>query len=291
MRKRLSALVLVVGLLFSLCACARTSHDSTFSVQFIDVGQGDAALVECDGHYMLIDGGDKSAGDKVYDVLVEEDIRELDYLIISHLHSDHYGGLIKALTYAQKIRENVFCNAEYSEKAPFSDFQNRLLNIKAPKITIPRSGENFFLGSAKVEFLYVAANENSVSVAEPNDSLVLLITYGQTRFLFTGDIEYTAQTTVAELLDKSSDKYISVIKMPHHGAYQDFRGRTALYHLIRSYQPKYSVISCGINQYGHPDSRTLSLLEDADVTVYRTDKDGDITVKSDGKTLKIETSK
>lgn len=185
----------------------------------------------------------------------------------------------------------VFCNAEYSEKAPFSDFQNRLLNIEAPKITIPRSGESFSLGSAKVEFLYVAANENSVSVAEPNDSLVLLITYGQTRFLFTGDIEYTAQTTVAELLDNSSEKTISVIKMPHHGAYQDYRGRTALYHLIRSYRPRYGVISCGVNQYGHPDKRTLALLEDANVTVYRTDEDGDITFRSDGTSIKVETGK
>ena len=291
MKKKFVSLILVFTLSLCLCACTQTSRDSTFSVQFIDVGQGDAALVECDGHYMLIDGGDKSAGDKVYNVLVEKDIRALDYLVISHLHSDHYGGLIKALTYAQKIREKVFCNAKYSDKAPFSDFQNRLLNIGAPKITIPRSGESFYLGSAKVEFLYVAANENSISVAEPNDSLVLLITYGQTRFLFTGDIEYTAQTTIAESFDNSSDNSISVIKMPHHGAYQDNRHRTALYHLIRSYHPQYGVISCGSNQYGHPDSRTLSLLEDADVTVYRTDKDGDITFRSDGKSIKVETRK
>lgn len=93
MRKRLFAFILLAVTLLCLCSCSKKNVDSTFSIHFIDVGQGDSALVECDGHYMLIDGGDKSAEDKVYDTLEKKGIQRLDILAISHLHSDHIGGL------------------------------------------------------------------------------------------------------------------------------------------------------------------------------------------------------
>ena len=85
MRKRLFAFIILILLIFPLSACSDSeSASSTFSIQFIDVGQGDSALVECDGCYMLIDGGDVSAGDKVYSVLKENGIQHLDILVLSH---------------------------------------------------------------------------------------------------------------------------------------------------------------------------------------------------------------
>ena len=181
--------MLLIATLLCLCSCSKQSNDSTFSIHFIDVGQGDAALVECDGHYMLIDGGDKIAGEKVYNVLEEQQVQHLDILAVSHLHADHYGGLIKALTYASTV-DLTICNAEYSDTETFRKFEHEL-GINGAEITVPSNGDNYELGSATVEVINVCADEG-------NDSLVLLITYGETKFLFTGDIEDAAQTRIAD---------------------------------------------------------------------------------------------
>ena len=109
-----------------------------------------------------------------------------------------------------------------------------------------------------------------------NDSLVLMITYGEKRFLFTGEYK------------------IDLIKMPHHGStsLRSVNCTGSLYRSIRTFMPDYAVISVGQgNMYGHPHRETLDLLDDADVKVYRTDMNGDIIVYSDGKTVSIECSK
>lgn len=288
MKKRLAAAILLIATLLSLCACSLTKkNDSTFSIQFIDVGQGDAALIECDGRYMLIDGGDTTAGDKVYSVLEDKQIQHLDILALSHLHADHIGGLIKALSYASKINLTL-ANSDYVDTETFRKVEHEL-GINGTRITIPNEGDTYKLGSAKVEVIDVAAESE-------NDSLVLLISYGKTRFLFTGDIEDDAQTRIADkYVNTNDDAYkIDLIKMPHHGSASpnSVNGTGSLYRFVRTFMPDYAVISVGQgNSYGHPHRETLDLLEDAEVKVYRTDEYGDITVFSDGKSLKIKTSK
>ena len=295
MRKRIIALFLVVITLLSLCACSKkdgsstnASHDSSFSIQFIDVGQGDSALVQCDGHYMLIDGGDSTAENQVYDTLVEKGVQHLDILAISHLHKDHIGGLIKALSYTTKI-DLTICNSDYAETKTFQEFEKELFT-NGSSITVPQTGpepemgEIFRLGSATVEVVDVSSDED-------NDSLVLLITYGKTKFLFTGDIEEAAQTRITEKYynDKDEPYKIDLIKMPHHGSYTG-----TLYQFVRTFMPDYAIISVGTgNVYGHPHQETLELLDSKTYKpkVYRTDLDGDIIVKSNGKELSIETSK
>ena len=91
-------------------------------------------MVECDGHYMLIDGGETTAGDTVYNVLEEQGIQKLDVLVFSHLHTDHYGGLTKALTYASSIGVTL-SNAEYKDSKAFRDFEHQL-QINGSKITV-----------------------------------------------------------------------------------------------------------------------------------------------------------
>lgn len=282
MKKRILAFILLLTMLLCLCSCSKTNDDSTFSIQFIDVGQGDSALVECDGHYMLIDGGDTNAGQKVYDVLEEKGIQKLDILAVSHLHADHYGGLTKALTYASSIGVTI-SNSTYSDKETFRKFEHEL-GINGSNITIPAPGDKYELGSATVEVVDVSAEED-------NDSLVLLITYGDTRFLFTGDIEDNAQTRISEKYQNGKDEpyKIDLIKMPHHGSYTG-----TLYRFVRTFMPDYAVISVGAgNTYGHPHRETMDLLDSKTwkPKVYRTDIDGDVVVKSNGKELSIETSK
>lgn len=287
MRKRLLAIIFVIVTLFYLSACADSKISSTFSIQFIDVGQGDSALIECDGRYMLLDGGPTSSGDKVYQVLEEKGIQHLDVLAFSHLHEDHIGGLIKALRYATKIDKSIG-NSDYSNKETFRKFEHEL-GINGAKITVPHTGDKFKLGSAEIEVV-------DVSAATDNDSLVLMITYGKTRFLFTGDIEDEAQTRISDKYQNEKDEVykIDLIKMPHHGSTSpnSVNGTGSLYRFIRTFMPDYAIITVGTgNPYGHPYRETLDLLDDADVKVYRTDQHGDITVKSDGKRVTVETAK
>lgn len=282
MRQRFLALILLLATLLCLCSCSKENRDSTFSIQFIDVGQGDSALVECDGHYMLIDGGDTNAGQKVYDVLEENGIQKLDILAISHLHADHIGGLTKALTYASSIGITI-SNSTYSEKETFRKFEHEL-GINGSKITVPAPDDKYELGSATVEVV-------DVSAEEANDSLVLLISYGNTKFLFAGDIEDTAQERIAEKYqnDKDEPYKIDLIKMPHHGSYTG-----TLYRFVRTFMPDYAIISVGAgNTYGHPHRETMDLLDSKTwkPKVYRTDLNGDIIVRSNGKELSVETSK
>lgn len=282
MKRRILAFMLLAATILCLCSCAKTDSNSTFSIRFIDVGQGDSALVECDGHYMLIDGGESTAGDAVYNVLEENGIQKLDILVVSHLHTDHYGGLTKALTYASSIGVTL-SNAEYKDSKAFRDFEHQL-QINGSKITVPASGDTYELGSATIEVI-------DSTVEEANDSLVLLITYGDTRFLFTGDIEDAAQTRISDKYQNESDDpfKVDLIKMPHHGSYTG-----TLYRFLRTFMPDYAIISCGEgNMYGHPHQDTLDLLDSKTWSpkVYRTDHDGDIIVRSNGKELSIETSK
>ncbi len=291
MRRRILSVIVLMVWLLNLAGCSNAGTSSTFSIVFLDVGQGDSALVECDGHYMLIDGGDVNAGNKVYNALEERGVQRLDILAISHMHSDHIGGLIKALTYASKIGVTI-SNTSDSDSALFRKLEYQL-GINETKIKVPHEEDKYSLGSAEIEVVDVSAEEG-------NDSLVLLVTYGDTRFLFTGDIEDSAQTRISDKYENEFDEpfEIDLIKMPHHGSASphSFNGTGALYRFIRTFKstskPQYAIISVGAgNMYGHPHRETLEALADADFEVYRTDLNGDITVKSDGKTITVETSK
>ncbi|MCI8886707.1 MAG: MBL fold metallo-hydrolase [Hungatella sp.] len=287
MKKRLLTIIVLFLVMLCLSTWSFLKPPSTFSIQFIDVGQGDAALVECDGRYMLIDGGDVKAGDKVYSVLEEKGIQHLDILVLSHLHADHIGGLTKALTYASKI-DKVMANSSYGGTEIFRKVEHEL-DINGVQITVPHMGDKYQFGSAEIEVVDVAATLE-------NDSLVLMITYGKTRFLFTGDIEDEVQTRISDRYENEKDEAykIDLIKMPHHGSAspKTVNGTGSLYRFIRTFMPDYAVISVGKdNKYGHPHKETLDLLKDAHVKVYRTDTDGNITIRSDGESLSIDTSK
>ncbi len=290
MKERIVAFIIAFLLIVGLCGCTGLGANSTFSIQFIDVGQGDSAIVECDGRYMLIDVGDKQAGNKVYQVLEEKQVRKLDILVISHLHADHIGGLREALLNVSSIGLTL-SNTRSSSTAVFEKAEE-VLNDNNAKIQVPSVGDKYKLGSAQVEVMDVASTEE-------NDSLVILVTYGDTRFMFTGDIEYSGQNRLLEKCSGESgdDEFkVNVIKIPHHGSY-GVNGtfntdNSSYYRMIRTFNPDYAVISVGAdNKYGHPHKETLDLLSQANVKVYRTDLDGDIIVKSDGESISIKTSK
>lgn len=249
------------------------SNPSTFSILFIDVNQGDAALVECDGHHMLIDGGDKSNSSKIYTILKDKEITHLDFIIASHAHEDHVGGLAGALNYADA--DTVLCPTDKYDSEAFSDFK-KYANEKGGGIIIPTLNDTYYLGSAKMDILAVNTEEST-----NNSSIVLMITYGENQFLFTADAEREVEYA---LLDSKIDLSATVLKVAHHGS-----DTSTSYPFLKEVMPTYAIISVGKNNnYGHPTEQVLSKLHDAEVEVFRTDLLGDILCTSDGKNVYFE---
>ena len=274
----LMAFVMSLGISGSNVNQSDIPENANFEVHFIDVGQADSALIECDGKTMMIDGGNVADSNVVAAYLKKEDVTELNYVVCSHAHEDHVGGLSGALSvtkadniYAPKTEANTKAYKNFKKKA-----EEQNVEIKHPNV-----GDEIQLGSSTVEFLG-PVDENGKDLN--STSIVLKITYGNTSFLFTGDAESDEEE---EILNSGADLKSMVLKVGHHGS----RTSTS-YPFLREVMPQYAVISVEKgNSYGHPNEETLSKLSDAGVEVYRTDESGDIVMTSDGNNISITTSK
>ena len=284
--KRGRNFVCLLALLLALSGCGAEEvgrnitpvpEGSGLQVHFIDVGQADSALVICDGHYMLIDGGNAEDSDLVYAYLERHGAEHLDYMVASHAHEDHIGGLSGALNYASV--DTALCPVtEYSSKV----FQNMVsyLAKQGKELTVPEPGDQFSLGAAQVEILGPVQEYSDTN----NTSIVLRIDYGETSFLFTGDMETEAE---GDLLDAGADVRATVLKAGHHGS-----DTSSGYRFLREVMPEYAVISVGEgNSYGHPSDEVLSRFRDLGAQVYRTDMQGHVIAESDGSTATFRTEK
>ena len=275
--KRIFALLLALFLLTG-CTPAPASNTTPFTagdaltVHFIDVGQADCALLECGGMYALIDGGNAADGKIVVDYLQKQGVERLNLMVATHPHEDHIGGLPAVLDAFDVV--NV-----WSSEIPFSNSIVSAFTIgtKSHGITMqyPKVGDTFYLGGATITMLGPVKRGYE---DDNNLSLVLLVQYGDTRFLFTGDMESDAEK---DLIDSGADVKADVLKVGHHGSYS-----STSYVFLREVAPTYAVISVGRNNdYGHPHDAPVSRLQDADVTIYRTDRMYTVVAASDGKNI------
>ncbi len=250
----------------------------SLAVHFIDVGQADAALIICDGKTMLIDGGNKDDSNLIYAYLEKHGVTHLDYVVATHAHEDHVGGLAGALTYAT-VGTVYSPVTTYSTQA-FRNFVSKV-SARGKTLTVPTAGETFSLGSAHVTIIGPVK-----AYDDPNNtSIVLRLVYGEISFLFTGDMESDAET---DLIESGAELQSTVLKVGHHGS-----GTSSSYRFLREVAPTYGVISVGKdNSYGHPHENVLSRYRDAEVQLFRTDMQGDIICTStDGVNLTFTTAR
>ncbi|MCR5674749.1 MAG: MBL fold metallo-hydrolase [Lachnospiraceae bacterium] len=281
-RNRILSIILAFLLLlgaFSIIPAGSVHAAATpaFQIDFINVGQGDAALVRCDGHSMLIDGGNSKQSSLIYSYLKQRSIDYIDVMVATHADADHVGGLSGALNYA-KIGI-AYCSVTQGSTKTFQNFV-KYLNAQGKSITVPSAGDTFDLGSAKVTVL----GPVKASSDDNNASIVLRIVYGNTSFLFAGDAEIEEEDSI---IDSGCELESTVLKVAHHGSKS-----SSGYRFLREVSPQYAVISVGKdNSYGHPTEDVLSRLRDADVKTWRTDLQGHIICTSDGNTVSFTLQK
>ena len=284
---RLAALALGAVLALGLTACdslpgdgghivrPSTGASQPFEMHFIDVGQALSVLVECDGQFMLYDGGNVDDGSLVVSYLQKQGVEQLQYVFCSHAHEDHVGGL--AAVMAKFPAGHAYSPVTGSSTKCFNDFV-KYTQQQGLQLEVPSVGTVWPLGSATVTLLGPVTGYSDTN----NTSLVLRIDYGNTSFLLTGDMEKTAET---DLVNSGANLRADVLQVGHHGS-----STSTSYLFLNAVLPEMGVISCGVNnKYGHPHEETLSILRDAKVDVYRTDLQGTITIGSDGQNYTVGT--
>lgn len=246
----------------------------TLTVHYIDVGQADCALIACGGEYMIVDGGNVEDSSLVVTYLQKQGVEELEAVVCSHAHEDHVGGLPGVL--AVFPAKAVYAPTKTYSSNCFDDFLY-YTDQQGLEVTIPSPGDSFSLGGATVTVL-----GPTQSYADPNDtSIILMVQFGATKFLFTGDMETGAENDMLDYWGEAFDWHADVLKVGHHGS-----ETSTSYRFLNAVMPIYGVISVGEgNSYGHPHELPMSRLEDAGVKLYRTDVLGTVIATSDGKNI------
>lgn len=250
--------------------------NESIQVHFLDVGQGDAALINDGDFEILIDGGVAAEGTKVVQYLSNYVDGDLDVVVASHEDADHIGGL-PAVFDAYKVEE-VVDNGRTSTTKTYNTYHNKVqaegaeyaVDTAAQTITLPSGATLEFL---PITAVYDNANDNSV---------VTMLTYGDVEVLFTGDLS-------ADVADANYGLFsdVDVLKAGHHGSRTSVSSQ-----FLQRTKPEYVVISAGVdNSYGHPHQEALSAYLNTGADVYGTFRSGDIVMTTDGKQVSFDTTK
>lgn len=250
--------------------------DGNLYVYFIDVGQADSILIKTDDTNMLIDAGNNEDGKLLVSYLKSLNIEKLDYVIGTHPHEDHIGGMddiINSFKIDKYIMPDVLTTTKTFEDVLDALDKNNL------SYTVPKENDVYNLGEAEIKIVHVGDSDSSLN----DSSIVLKLTYGNNSFLFTGDATSNVEKNIlSSNINISSD----VLKVAHHGS-----SYSTTDDFISIVNPKYAVISVGKNNsYNHPSLNTLEKLENKKIKVYRTDISGTIIFTSNGNDITVETT-
>jgi competence protein ComEC len=254
---------------------------SGLTLHFLDVGQGDgAALRTPRGRWVLIDAGPRNDRDDagrrvVVPFLVSHGARSLAIAFVSHAHADHLGGVPSVL---DRLPTSVV--VEPGEQVTDPLYYGFLDELAAEAIPWHRGkrGERFTLDNVGFTILHPDVSWPGWGEDLNEDSLVLLIEYGSFQVLFSGDAGFPAE---AEMRGRTGA--VDLLKVGHHGS----RGSTGN-EWLDSLRPRAAVISVGRNNYGHPSGQTVARLRKHGVAVWRTDRDGSVSVTTDGQRMTVK---
>ena len=237
-------------------------------LHMINCGQADSFLFEQNGQYGLIDCGTRSTGKDVVEYLQNCGVKELQFIVGTHPHDDHMGGM-------QKVIENFKCNQIYIPKVETglvttNWYISLMQKIKADKLNVsnPKVNDIFKLGDAV--FTVVAQLTPSQAGQNINNySTVIKVSFGKMDILMTGDAEVPVENN---MLDSNISIECEMLKVGHHGS-----TTSTSEEFLKKVSPEYALISCGIgNKYEHPCKETLEKLKADNVILYRTDENGDV---------------
>ena len=287
-RERLTIAALLLAAALAWGGAWRNTHP-TLTVTFLDVGQGDAILIQGPERTVLMDAGGVRGADPdrsdvgrevVLPALLLAGVRRIDALILSHAHDDHAAG---AVSVVGQVPVGMLVEPELP--SPALGYQRLLLAAEwrnVPRVAA-RAGQVMRLGGGALLYVLhpplprVGGTEADLN----NNSVIVKVVFGSVSFLLTGDVEDTGETA---LLQSHPDLRSTVLKVPHHGA---ATSTTAA--LLDAVRPQLAVISVGENTFGHPSGAVLRRLEKRGVRVLRTDVSGAVTVRTDGRRLWVDT--
>lgn len=246
-------------------------------VHFIDVGQADSILIKAGSDSMLIDAGSNNASDFLVNYIKSQGINKLNYVIGTHPHEDHIGGLDLVIDTFEINK--IFMPKQISTTKTFEDVLTSIQN-KELKVTSPKVGATYNLGLS--EWTILAPYQEKYDNIN-NSSIVIKLEYGNNSFIFTGDAEEISEI---EMLNRGGLKS-EVLKVGHHGS----SSSTSL-DFLNEVNPDYAVISLGLdNKYGHPHVEVIERLNNKNIEILKTDELGTIIFISDGNNLEYITDK
>ncbi len=273
-------IMLVILLTISGCAPSKESVETKqepmkgeVTVHYIDVGQGDATfIVAPNGKTLLIDGGKKSAGEKVTSYIKDLGYETIDYVVATHPDADHIGGLLDVL---DTFHIGTFYDS--GKVHTTQTYYEMLERIEQNNVAfiIPKTGETIPLDPS---FPIEVKHANPEAKGTNEASIVIYAEYGDVTFLFTGDADREMERSLLSTLH-----HVTILKAGHHGS-----NTSSDPQFIQHVQPEVAIVSYGQrNKYGHPHKEVIQQFQQHDIQTYETAPLGDIVVKTDGQTYDV----
>lgn len=245
--------------------------DYAMSVHIMDVGKADSIYINCKDKNILIDAGDKDIRHTVKEYLKRHNVEDFDLVVASHPHRDHIGqmeDIIKDFSVLKFMMPDLPDNIVPTYKT----YENMLISLRKKNVDVekPSAGDSFSIGEMKIQILAPLSKYDSIN----NNSIVVRVTYGNDSFLFTGDIERAAEI---DLVNSGYDLKSNVLKVAHHGS-----ATSTTQKFLNAVKPQYAVISVGPDSSDLPKESTINRLRENNITIYRTDTEGNILITTNG---------
>lgn len=274
---KISIIIAVFMTIMCLSSCGVASHgkagddmptsEGALEIHYLDVGQADATLLMSGGEAVMIDAGNRDDDSFIVNYINGMGIEQLKYMVFTHPHEDHIGS-------GEAIINNfgvdkIYMLDEYDEGV--EGYLKRNIESKGIQIERPVPGSMTVFGECEIEFLGPYSDYDNAN----DDSICLRVIHGNNSIMFTGD---AGNRSEREVIENSGDIRADILQAGHHGS-----SRSNSYYFLREVNPKYVVISCGVdNIYGHPHDEALSRFNDLGAEVFRTDEQGTVIAVSDG---------